>query len=421
MVYTAEPLKVWEECKTLTRNYYGAMFTAHAEGKKLAWMGASLPPELIRLFDVVPVAGEPYAATCNFRPDLTTQFMQAVDKAGFARDLCCYTRTFLGSILEKTGPFGELPEPDFILSIKWDCTTHIQWWSNAHRLTGKPVFIIEAPFAEEIKERHLNYFVIQLKRLIAYLEEVTGKKLDEDGLVRNVILGQQAADLWDEILEITQAVPNPLNFKSLLTLMVPAILMRGTPQAVDYYRRLRDELAERVKNGISGIPKEKKRIIWINLPLWYDLNQLKILDEAGIAVVTSPYTSMWGNLFTRCRPRGSQADEEYYSFRTPANADEALREMAKAWLGRTAFSSLESQRNLLRWMMDKFKIDGAIAHDNRGCKVIPLGQMDNITWLQQTYQVPIMVFEANHGDPSNFSEGQIKTRLQAFQEILMRN
>lgn len=421
MAYTAAPLKVWEECKALTTDYYQAMLSAHAQGKKLAWMGASLPPELIRLFDIVPVAGEPYSATCNFRPHLTNQFMQAADKAGFARDLCCYTRTFLGSILEGTSPFGELPEPDFILSIKWDCSTHIQWWSNASRLTGKPVFIIETPFAEEIEERHLTYFVAQLKRLVAYLEEVTGKRLDEEGLVRNVTLAQQATDLWDEILEISKAVPNPLNFKSFLTLMVPAILLRGTTQAVDYYRRLRDELAERVRNGISGIPEEKKRVIWINLPLWFNLNLLKTLDEAGIAVVGSPYTSMWGNIFTKCRPRGPKTNEECYRFRPPTNADEALREIAKSWMGRSAFSSLEAQRNLLRWLMEEFKIDGVIAHDNRGCKVVPLGQMDNVAWLQQTYQVPIMSFEANHGDPSNFSEGQIKTRLQAFLEMLMRN
>lgn len=421
MAYTAEPLKAWEECKTLTADYYQAMFTARSQGNKLAWMGASVPGELIRLFDIVPVAGEPYAATCNFRPHLTTQFLQAADKAGFGRDLCCYTRTFLGSILEKISPFGDFPEPDFILSVKWDCSTHIQWWNNAGRLTGKPVFIIEAPFTEEIKERHVTYFVAQLKRLVAYLEQVTGKKLDEEGLVRNITLAQQAADLWDEILEITQAVPSPVNFKSFLTLMVPAILMRGTPQAVDYYRQLRDELAGRVKDGISGIPEENKRVIWINLPLWYNLNMLKRLDEAGIAVVGSPYTSMWGNLFTRCRPRGSRAEEDCYRFIPPTNADEALREMAKSWLGRTAFSSFEAQRNLLRWMMESFQVDGVIAHDNRGCKVVPLGQMDNLAWLQKTYQVPIMVFEANHGDPSNFSEGQISTRLQAFLEILMRN
>ena len=71
-------------------------------------------------------------------------------------------------------------------------------------------------------------------------------------------------------------------------------------------------------------------------------------------------------------------------------------------------------------MIEGFKIDGVISHDNRGCKVFPLGQMDLMKWIQDQYDMPIMIFEANHGDPSNFSEGQISTRLQAFLEVLQQ-
>ncbi|OGW15877.1 MAG: hypothetical protein A3G93_03795 [Nitrospinae bacterium RIFCSPLOWO2_12_FULL_45_22] len=421
MVYSATPLKIWDECKTLTLNYYRAMFTAREEGRKLAWMGASAPPELVRVFDIVPVAGEPYSATSNFRPNLTMKFMQAVEKAGFPRDLCCYTRTFLGSILTQESPFGELPSPDFIISVKWDCTTHIQWWHNAARLTGKPFFIIESsPCEEGIKEYHIDYFVTQLKRLIGFLEEMTGKKLDEEKLIQNVHYAYQATEIWDDILQLCQAIPSPLNYKSFLTLMVPAILMRGTRTAVEYYQRLRDELAGRVREGISGIPEEKYRLIWINLPLWYNMALLKELDQAGAAVVASPYTAMWGNIFTKTRHKPSSYDPKMYEYKPPTNTDEALREIAKSWMGRTSFSDFKSQKNLLKWMIEGFKIDGVISHDNRGCKVFPLGQMDLMKWIQDQYDMPIMIFEANHGDPSNFSEGQISTRLQAFLEVLQQ-
>jgi benzoyl-CoA reductase/2-hydroxyglutaryl-CoA dehydratase subunit BcrC/BadD/HgdB len=419
MVYSAKPLKIWDECKILTMNYYRSIFTAKEEGKKLGWMGASVPPELIRVFNIIPVAGEPYAATSNFKADLTMRFMQAAEKAGFARDLCCYTRTFLGSIITQESPFGDLPTPDFITSIKWDCTTHIQWWHNAARLTGKPFFVIESPLCEDgIKEYHLDFFVTQFKRLIGFLEEMTGEKLDEERLIQNIHHAHQATELWDDILEICQAVPSPLNYKSFLTLMVPAILMRGTPTAVEYYQKLRDELAGRVKEGISGIPEEKYRVIWVNLPLWYNLGLLKDLDEAGVAVVASPYTAMWGNIFTKTRHKPPSYDPAMYEYKTPTNTGEALREMAKSWMARTLFSDLKSQKSLLKWMVEAFEVDGIISHENRGCKVVPLGQMDLTRWLQTEYDLPIMIFEANHGDPTNFSEGQISTRLQAFLEVL---
>jgi benzoyl-CoA reductase/2-hydroxyglutaryl-CoA dehydratase subunit BcrC/BadD/HgdB len=400
-------------------DYYRSMLTAREKGKKLAWMGASVPPELIRVFDIVPVGGEPYSATSNARPNLTLKFLQAAEKAGFSRDLCCYTRTFLGSILVHESPFGPFPDPDFVISVKWDCNGHIYWWHNAARLTGKPFFIIESPFCEEgIKEYHLDYFVTQLKRLIGFLEEMTGKKLDEEQLIQNVNWAYQATELWDEILELCQAIPSPLNYKSFLTLMVPSILLRGTRTAVEYYQKLRDELAQRVREGISGIPEEKYRLIWINLPLWYNLNLLKQLDEAGASVVASPYTAMWGNIFTKTRHKGPDYDPSMYEYKPPTNTDEALREMAKSWMGRTSFGDFQSLKNLLKWMVEGFQVDGVVSHDNRGCKVFPLGQMDLIRWLQEEYQLPVMTFEANHGDPTNFAEGQINTRLQAFLELL---
>jgi len=419
MAPNTRPLKIWDECKRLTKDYYQAMFRAREEGKKLAWMGASVPPELVRAFDIVPVVGETYSATSNSQPDLTMRFLQAVEKAGFSRDLCCYTRTFLGSIIAQQSPFGDFPLPDFIISVKWDCNGHIHWWQSAARLTKRPFFIIESPLCEEgIKEYHIQYFTTQLKRLIGFLEEMTGRELDEERLIQNVHWAHQATELWDQILELCKAVPSPLNYKSFLTLMVPAILLRGTKTAVEYYQRLYEELAERVRDGISGIEEERYRLIWINLPLWYNLGIFKRLDEVGATVVASPYTAMWGNIFTKTRHKGPDHEPEMYQYIPPTNAEEALREMAKSWMGRTSFGDFLSLKNLLRWMIEGFKVDGVICHDNRGCKVFPLGQMDLMRWIQEEYQLPVMVFEANHGDPSNFSEGQINTRLQAFLELL---
>jgi benzoyl-CoA reductase/2-hydroxyglutaryl-CoA dehydratase subunit BcrC/BadD/HgdB len=378
-------------------------------------MGAGVPPEIIWPFNIAPIFGEPFSATCNFFPEFTTACLRAADKAGYYRDLCGYSRTFIGCVLQGQSPFGELPVPDFIANIKSNCTSHFQWWLIASRLTQQTPFFLDTPYiGDRIEEYHIAFFMDQLERFIHFLEESTHTKLEEDKLIKGVVYAQEAVQLWDEILEYCKVIPSPVAFKHLLTLMVPAALLRGTPEAVKFYQKLKAEIADRVANQISGIPDEKYRLIWFNVPLWYNLGMFHQLEKVGATCVVSPYTGMWGNL---SRYLG---EENVPSFPwPPTTRQEALRVLAISWIGKSIFNDFRLQFSLFRRMIEEFHIDGIIAHSNRGCKGIESnGMLGILNWVQKNYNLPILVFESNSTDPEEFSQGQFKVRLEAFLEVL---
>ena len=62
--------------------------------------------------------------------------------------------------------------------------------------------------------------------------------------------------------------------------MGPAVVARGTQEAVDYYRVLLAELEQRVKDGVAAIEGEKHRLYWEGMPIWGKLRPLS--DLLGI-------------------------------------------------------------------------------------------------------------------------------------------
>ena len=419
MAFEKTPLKSWKECKALTGNFYQNMLTAKDQGKTLGWMGASMPPELMRVFDIVPVFGEPYGAMSAFNEPFIRQVLKTMDNAGFTKDLCGYSRAFVGSILEGKSFMGPLPKPDFIAEIKCGCTTHFKWWETAARLVDAPLFVMDTPLAPRgVEEYHVEYFVSMLGELIAFLEKVTGRKMDEDRFVEAVTLAQRTTELWDEILECCKTIPSPLDFKSLLTLMTPSFLLRGSGEAVTFYEQLLEETKERVAQGIGAAPQEKRRLMWDNIPMWYNLSIFNTLDQMGAVVVVSPYTSMWGEKYKTMGLSAEEKDARFKPSRQPDNYRGALRTMAEYSADKAVGLDYRTHLRLFRSMVEEFNIDGIIAHSNRGCKGLSNGRLDLLNCVQKECQVPVLIFESNSADPEDFSEGQVRTRVEAFLEIM---
>jgi benzoyl-CoA reductase/2-hydroxyglutaryl-CoA dehydratase subunit BcrC/BadD/HgdB len=57
---------------------------------------------------------------------------------------------------------------------------------------------------------------------------------------------------------------------------------------------LKKEIEERVKKGVGAFAREEIRLIWDNIPIWYDIRNLsKILSSQGAVLVADTYTSAW--------------------------------------------------------------------------------------------------------------------------------
>ncbi len=108
---------------------------------------------------------------------------------------------------------------------------------------------------------------------------MSGEKFDLDRFKEAVRLSRDCSRLWRTVLETAAAVPSPWTFFDATIHMAPAVVARGTQEAVDYYKTLLPELEQRIKDGVAAIEGEKHRLYWEGMPIWGKLRPLSDLFD----------------------------------------------------------------------------------------------------------------------------------------------
>ncbi len=86
---------------------------------------------------------------------------------------------------------------------------------------------------EDIREHHVEYAISEMRRLIKFLTETTGREMDYDRLRQVVSLSDQACALWDEIMTYRRHVPTPFSAAEI-GIMFVMVTLQGTQTAVDF-------------------------------------------------------------------------------------------------------------------------------------------------------------------------------------------
>jgi benzoyl-CoA reductase/2-hydroxyglutaryl-CoA dehydratase subunit BcrC/BadD/HgdB len=262
--------------------------------KKVVWITSGGPVEPLYAMGALPFYPENYGAMCG-ASRMSVSLCEAAEHKGYSRDLCSYALTDIGSSLTDKGPLGKLPKPDFLVCGNNICGTVIKWYELQARAFQVPVFFFDTPFIhDEIQDHTLKYVETQMKDYIAFLERRLKHPFSEEKFQKVIFRSFEAIKLWKEILELTQRLPAPLTAFDAFIHMAPIVTLRGTRWPVWYYRKLKKEIEERVKRGAGAFAREEIRLIWDNIPIWYDIRNLsKILSSQGAVLVADTYTSAW--------------------------------------------------------------------------------------------------------------------------------
>ena len=385
----------------LNENYYNALASAKADGKPVIWITSMAPIELIYAFDGIPFFPENYAALCSSRK-VAAEFCETAEGSGMSQGLCSYALCMFGSIFEKRGAFGDegVDEPDILLATEGACATHPKWWEAMQRHFNCPLIIIDAAYTvdgETLPEHHKSYLAAELEKAAYKIEEYTGKKFDIDRLREVVSLSDQASELWDDIDDMRAAVPTPITQIDVFTCLFALVTLRGTKEAVEFYQQLRDEVKERVDNGVGSIPNERFRLIWDLFPIYHNMRLLNYFAEFGGAFVTDLYGNAFSGRVDPSDPFNSLA-ERYLSFF-----------MRSASWGKS---------ELYKKRIEKYHVDGIVFHSNRCCRCFSAEQPEIGQILREELRLPSMTFEADMVDPRVFDDAQVKARIETFIEML---
>ncbi|MFA5064857.1 MAG: 2-hydroxyacyl-CoA dehydratase family protein [Dehalococcoidia bacterium] len=396
------------ELQQIVAEFYLEGHEAKRTGKPVGWM----PPmngliEIFYAMDLQPSFPENWSPVCAAFGLIHKNYMTA-ESMGFSPDLCGYLRNCVGYINGLMGeegvPLNGLPEPDMIFIPGAGCVPAMKNFQYiARRFPNARVFKADLPQVpiENIQRYHIDYALSEIHRIVDFLTETTGRKLDMDRLAEVVRLSDQSCALWDEITSYRRCIPTPISAAEV-GLMFVLVTRQGTKQAVDYLTKVRDEVKQRAEQKTGIIADEKVRLFWDNIPLWYNLGLFNYFEKYGGVVVAETYSAAWSIRLDTSNPLEALAMKSLQSYPM------------------VSCVSMQRRKDMVLRAVRDYHIDGVILHSNKSCLPITLGQMDIKRALEKELGVPSVVIEADHMDPANFSMSQFEDRAGAFMEMLLQ-
>jgi len=392
-------LQVSQDLTRMMTLYYAKMKIT-GRLRPVAWVSSGAPVEVLVALGVLPLYPENYGAILGAQR-AAVPLIEESEARGYSPDLCSYVTGHLGSVFApEKAPMKGLPKPDMLVAGNNICGTVVKWYEALADHFDVPLFILDTPYQHEpeMTEHAVSYVVAQMEEFIAWAEKQTGRRLKQTKFVQTLELSNEAVGLWREIRELCIHRPSPLNAPDLFTQMAPIVVLRGTKQCVEHYRKLKAEVEERVEQGIGAVPDERYRLLWDNIAIWPELFRFyHLFSRAGACFVCDTYTNAWSR---------------------SVQTGDPLEGLARAYSTVYINMSVQTRTRMMVDMADRFGIDGAVLHANRSCKPYSLGQHDFRQAIMDEIGVPALLLEADMCDTRAYTKGAIRTRVEAFLEML---
>lgn len=408
-----EKTRAGKHLSELMMKAYVDLHTRAGEGAFVVWTAIIVPPEIFRGFEnVVCCVPESHAALCAGKGVGADQCVKA-EALGYSTDLCSYARIDIGALSDGyTGsPTFGLPRPGLLVSDSNNCSLLVKWFDVHHRTISVPHYVLDVPFCYgPQREADLKYILRQLEGLIHTVERLSGQEFDESKFRQAARNTAEAVGQWKRFLQFARHRPSGITVFDSFVQMAPLFTSRGTPELVEHYTLLADEVEERVAAGVFPVPNEKYRLMWDNIAPWHQLRKMsERLGAAGANIVAAPYTSCIGSLEGTFEPfeMDDDADPLWYLARCqnhsvcPQGMDLRLAAMGEA--------------------IESIGIDGVVFASNRSCKVFSVMQMDEQRKIARKYGIPTVMIDVDHADVRKFSEENAYLRIEALLETIDSN
>jgi benzoyl-CoA reductase/2-hydroxyglutaryl-CoA dehydratase subunit BcrC/BadD/HgdB len=355
----------------------------------VAWCGLAAPFDLLNVMGItscfVEFVGAALAATGTADP-----FLEEAEQAGFVGDTCGYHRTVIGAARKNI-----MPQPDFLIATTCPCSGGIAIMENLADLFNKDLFVLNVP--QEDAEQNVAYLADQIGDMVEFVTRHTGEPLDEGKLRQAVENTNRARKIMEDVYQLAQNVPSPTDGRLLTNFGLVMPLFCGTEAAVEIAQAYKDEFTARVDNGISGVPDEKLRLLWIQNRIQFNNPLVELLEKEYRANIVS--------------------DELNDIFWDPIDPQDPYPGMARRAIAIPLNGSIQRRIGHLQKLARTYSLDGAINPCNWGCRQ-GTGARGLISNGLKEIGVPVLNLEVDCVDKRNFAEGQLRTRVEAFIEML---
>lgn len=377
-------------------DYYTQIKNAHEAGKMIASHPVFFPAEILYAMDIVPMHTEMTtwldALFLKEQPEILAKGAEL----GLAPEICSPHRGVAGIIALK-----KIPRPDIILWSNLICDNTAKFGELVMELTGSPGFFLDNPFQNSPAE--VNYLIGELKNMISFLEEKTGRKMDYNKLSEIVARMDHEIELYREISELRKAVPCPMSIAQFLELLGADYMFPGHPASTQYLTTLRDELKTMVDQKKGVVSPERFRLMTLFVPPLFLISHLAdIYAEFGAASVVEPMFTKWSE--GRLDPSRPLESVALKSFLIPE------RRSMYGPFGQTAINDITESAA-------QFKVDGAVYWAFLGCRHT-CATIKIIKEALNEVDVPMLTIDCDLVDPTINSVEDTRNKFQQFIELL---
>jgi benzoyl-CoA reductase subunit B len=415
----------------MVADYWENIFTAKERGKHVVWYNGTALNPIFQAAGLEWCHGEAFSARLA-ATHLEEPAQQAGAEYGYIGELCSYARTHLGcavltmkGVTEKqNGIVGmvdqetlaaKLPSPDFFVNAYAGCSTGQQWDAMTYRVFGKelPMMNVSLPMiwgnkpdagylrGEEWETTPL-YVEKQLHELVEFLEYHTGRPFDWDALSENMSYIKRASELRLEAMAMCAAAPTPATYWDWVASIAPINFLPANQGLVDYFQAVKDEIAQRVIDGVSAVQNERYRVYFDGIMNWNKLGWLtRKFAEYDVAVVAGRYTH-----------------DSFWQEPQLIDLDRPLLGMAQHYLICPINHGLKIMEELLIRRCDEYGIDGIAFHSTRTCRAMTNPQHILARTADRERGIKSFFFEGDVADAAFYKDESLESGLVAMLESI---
>jgi benzoyl-CoA reductase/2-hydroxyglutaryl-CoA dehydratase subunit BcrC/BadD/HgdB len=356
---------------------------------RVAWCGIAVPFDLLNAMGITSCFVE-FVGAALASNGMADPFLEEAEQAGFVGDTCGYHRAVIGAARK-----GIMPVPDFLIATTCPCSGGVAVLENLANMFKKDLFVLNVP--QEESEQSVQYLADQIKEMVEFVARHTGAPLDESKLHRAVEKTNSARQIMKDMYGLAQKVPSPTDGRLLINFGIVMLLFLGTDSAIEIAQAYKDEFTARIDNGIQGVPDEKLRLLWIQNRIQFNNPLVEMLEKAYQANIVC-----------------DELNDIYWDAIDP---QDPYPGMARRAIAKPLNGHMQKRMKHLQKLARNYKLDGAINPCHWGCRQ-GTGARGLISEGLREIGLPVLNLEVDCVDTRNYAEGQLRTRIEAFIEML---
>ena len=348
----------------------------------LAWTNIFAPVEILQCFGLTCASMECLSSFLSgfyLEDDLIDHALSE----GIAPTLCSYHKTFIGAV-----DTGLVPLPRIAVTTSMVCDGNIGTFRYMEEKYHVPVFVVDVPHEDSGDAR--RYVSEQLRELTAMLEDLTGRHLDMDALKEALRSENRAKAHFLSYLDKRRFHAYPVTITLIVFQLFATHLNIGRPWV--------EEVFAAMDRDVENWPlSDEKRLFWVHLPPY-----------------AQPSLKAWLNLGERAAITSGEFDLDYIE---PLDPEHPYDSLARKMICNIYNGDFTRKAEGVASLVRRFDPDGVVQFCHWGCKQ-SFGSVMLLKERMRQLGKPMLILDGDAIDRRNCPDGQIRTRFEAFMELL---